>query len=192
MNCQAFASRYIEEFYQAMTAMDKVPFESFCQVMLKAYEEEKTIFVLGNGGSAATASHGMCDINKGVCLELDKKFRMISLCDNIPTITAIANDLDYSMIFVEQLKNLLSPGDILLAISGSGNSENIIKAVSYAHKSGNTVVGISGFDGGRLAEKSHIHIHIPVHDMQKVEDGQMMVLHMLMQSLRQILGLRLC
>ncbi|TWI77264.1 D-sedoheptulose 7-phosphate isomerase [Desulfobotulus alkaliphilus] len=190
MDYENFASLYIDEFHTIMAAMDKKPFAAFCRAMLQAYEDRKTIYILGNGGSAATAAHGVCDINKGVCLDLEKKFKMISLADNISMITAIANDLDYSRIFVEQLKNFLEPGDLVLAISGSGNSANVIHAADYARQKGAFVIGISGFDGGKLAEKSDIHIHIPIHDMQKVEDGQMMVIHMLMQALRKSLGLK--
>ncbi|MDY0161820.1 SIS domain-containing protein [Desulfobotulus sp.] len=189
MDFNAFATQYVETFHGAMERMDKKPFSALCEAMLDAYENEKTIFILGNGGSAATASHALCDINKGVCLELEKKFRMLSLADNMAMITAIANDLDYSQIFVEQLKNHLRCGDLILAISGSGNSDNVLRATAYGKERGAKIVGISGFDGGRLAQVADISILIPIHDMQKVEDGQMMVLHMLMQALRRSLGL---
>lgn len=189
MDFETFASGYIDTLYHAMKKMDKAPFTALCEAMLEAYAHQKTIFILGNGGSAATASHALCDINKGSCLELEKKFRMLSLADNMAMITAIANDLDYSRIFVEQLRNYLQEGDLILAISGSGNSENVLKAVAYGRERGAKTVGISGFDGGMLAKITDIALVVPIHDMQKVEDGQMMVLHMLMQALRKGLGL---
>ncbi len=145
---------------------------------------------MGNGGSGTTASHFVCDINKGTCLELEKKFKVICLNDNMPTVLAYANDLSYERIFVEQLKNFLQPGDVVIGISGSGNSENIILAISYAREAGAKTIGLSGFDGGRLAQIVDIPFVAAINDMQKVEDVHMIVVHMLMQYLCRLLDVR--
>jgi D-sedoheptulose 7-phosphate isomerase len=158
-------------------------FEKIVQVLLDAYRAENQIFIMGNGGSGATASHFACDINKGCCLDLKKKFKVICLNDNMPTILAYANDCSYSKIFVEQIKNFLRPEDVVIGISGSGNSENVLEAVSYAGTKGAKTVGLSGYDGGKLAKIADIPLVARVHDMQKVEDVHMIVIHMLMQYL---------
>jgi D-sedoheptulose 7-phosphate isomerase len=151
--------------------------------MMYAYNDEKQIFIMGNGGSGSTASHFTCDINKGCCLDMSKKFKVICLNDNIPTMLAYANDLSYEKVFVEQLKNYLQPGDLVIGISGSGNSENVLQAVSYARDMKAKTIGFSGFDGGRLAETVDIPLVASINDMQKVEDVHMIVVHMLMQYL---------
>lgn len=152
-----------------------------------AYEREATIYVFGNGGSAATASHFVCDFNKGICEKLDKKFNLICLSDNTPIITAIANDISYDDVFYFQLKNKLKPDDLILAISGSGNSKNVIKAVEYAREVGTKVVGITGYSGGKLKELSDYRMHVNVDDMQITEDVHMAFDHMMYRVLTDIL-----
>ena len=120
---------------------------------------------MGNGGSGSTASHFACDINKGSCFELNKKFKVICLNDNMPTILAYANDLSYDKIFVEQLKNFLQEGDVVIGISGSGNSETVLQAVSYAKEHGARTVGLSGFDGGTLARIADVPLIAAINDM---------------------------
>jgi D-sedoheptulose 7-phosphate isomerase len=137
---------------------------------------------MGNGGSASTASHFACDINKGCCLDLPKKFKMICLNDNLPSIMALANDIDYRSVFVEQLKNFFESGDLVIGISGSGNSENVLNAVQYARQNGGTTVGFSGYSGGKLAEMVDTAFVARVDDMQKVEDLHMILVHMIMQA----------
>ena len=143
-----------------------------------------TIYTIGNGGSAATASHMMVDFGKGANEKPDSAgnfFRVECLADNVPTMTAISNDLSYDDIFSFQLERKLKPGDLLIAISGSGNSPNIIKAVECAKSKGVPVLGITGYSGGKLYEMSDYRMHCPVDDMQIAEDVHMMFDHMLMR-----------
>ncbi|MGW8256660.1 MAG: D-sedoheptulose-7-phosphate isomerase, partial [Thermoguttaceae bacterium] len=157
--------------------------DSICRVLKKAYDEERTIFVMGNGGSAATASHMACDINKGACLHAKKKFRVMALTDNLPVIMAIANDISYDAIFVEQLKNFARGGDVVVGISGSGNSPNVLKAIEYARQLGCTTIGACGYDGGKLKPLVNHCFHVNVNDMQIVEDIHLMLGHILMRAL---------
>ena len=138
---------------------------------------------MGNGGSASTASHFAGDFNKGLSLGREKRFRFICLNDNPATVLSLANDVDYSQIFVEQLKNFLSEGDLVMAISGSGNSANVVNAVEYAKQKGNTVIGLTGYNGGKLKEISDISLHIPADDMQITEDLHMVFDHLIMSIL---------
>ncbi|MBI5056305.1 MAG: SIS domain-containing protein [Nitrospirae bacterium] len=178
---------------QLKELLDTFPHEQFleiAQTLLQAYDNGKQVFIMGNGGSGATASHFVCDINKGTCLELQKKFKVICLNDNLPSILAYANDLSYDQIFIEQLKNFLQPGDIVIGISGSGNSKNVLLAISYAKEQGAKAIGITGFEGGKLAALADISFVVSINDMQKVEDVHLIVVHMLMQYLCRELQLR--
>jgi D-sedoheptulose 7-phosphate isomerase len=154
------------------------------EAFLKAYNDEKHIFVMGNGGSASTASHLACDINKGVSFGQEKRFKVICLNDNIPTMLAYANDLSYEDMFLEQLKNFFRAGDVVMGISGSGNSKNVLKAVSYAAENNGKTIGLCGFQGGELATLADIPLIVRSDDMQKIEDVHMIVVHMLMQALQ--------
>lgn len=179
---------YLRQLKDLLDVFPHDRFEDIGKALLSAYDKGQQIFTMGNGGSGATASHFACDMNKGCCLELDKKFKVICLTDNIPTILAYANDLSYKDIFVEQLKNFLQAGDVVIGISGSGNSENVIRAVSYAKGKGAKTIGLSGFDGGKLAQIVDIPFVVSINDMQKVEDVHIIVVHMLMQYLHSALN----
>jgi D-sedoheptulose 7-phosphate isomerase len=183
-----FSIGYLTKLKELLDIFPHDTFEEIGRVLMSAYKDEKHIFIMGNGGSGATASHFACDINKGCCFELEKKFKVICLNDNIPSILAYANDLSYDKIYVEQLKNFLRPGDVVIGISGSGNSENVLQAVSYAKEKGAITIGLAGFDGGKLARISDLPFVAAIHDMQKVEDVHMIVIHMLMQYLSKALG----
>lgn len=138
------------------------------------------IYICGNGGSAATASHFQNDFNKGVSEYIEVPFRFHCLNDNVATVMAIANDIGYDEVFRFQLRGNLEADDILVAISGSGNSPNIIKAVEYAKEQGNKIIGLTGFSGGRLKELSDISLHAPVQSMQVTEDIHMIFDHLMM------------
>ena len=159
----------VDELNEAMNAL------------LEAYNKEATIYVFGNGGSSATASHMMVDFNKGACSEVEKRFRFVCLNDNIPTLMAIGNDIGFENVFYYQLENKLTKNDVILAISGSGNSHNIIKAVEYAKQQGVKIIGMTGYDGGKLDKLSDYHLHAPIDDMQITEDIHMSFDHMMMQ-----------
>ena len=181
MTDKKISIEYLEELKGLLDAFPHDRFEEIAEAILSAYDNEKQIFIMGNGGSGSTASHFACDINKGCCFDVEKKFKVICLNDNIPTMLAYANDLSYDKVFVEQLKNFLKPGDVVIGISGSGNSENIIQAVSYAKENGAKTIGLTGFDGGRLVGTADIPLVASMNDMQKVEDIHMIVVHILMQ-----------
>jgi D-sedoheptulose 7-phosphate isomerase len=168
------------------SALDAIPadaVEKFLQLLESAYQDGRQVFLLGNGGSGATASHAAADLNKGVSYGREKRFRVMSLNDNMATLTAYANDVAYSDAYVEQLKNFLNRGDLVIGISGSGNSLSVLKAIEYANQQGAVTVGLCGFGGGKLAAMAQVPVHVPVNDMQKVEDIHMMLFHVAMQVL---------
>lgn len=182
MNIKDFHTAYLTQLKKTLDRIDCDGFTAALGLMLDAYADEKHIFVMGNGGSASTASHFACDINKGCCIDLEKKFKMICLNDNVPTMLALANDISYEAVFEAQLKNFFEPGDLVIGISGSGNSPNVLKAINYAGKHEGITVGMSGFKGGALAKIVDVPLVAPVNDMQKVEDVHMIWVHMLMQA----------
>ncbi len=174
---------YYERLKEAIDKIDRTEIEKAMIALKEARDDGHYIFIMGNGGSAATASHFAGDFNKGLSLNREKRFRFVCLNDNAATVLSLANDVSYEAIFVEQLKNFLSEGDVVMAISGSGNSKNVINAVIYAKEQGNTVIGLSGYDGGKLKELSDIRLHVPVDDMQIVEDLHMVFDHLMMSIL---------
>ena len=176
-----FSVEYIDKLKDVLDGFPHEEFERLVSAMLDACDREKRIFVMGNGGSASTASHWVCDINKGCCLDKEKKFKMLCLNDSISTMLAYANDLSYEDVFVEQLKNFFVPGDLVIGISGSGNSTNVLKAIEYANENDGKTVGLCGYSGGKLYGMVDIPILVKVDDMQKVEDVHMVVVHMVMQ-----------
>ena len=182
MEFSSFAVRYLDRLKSVLDAFDSNAFAAITDAVLEAYTRDAHIFTMGNGGSGSTASHLACDINKGCCIDLEKKFKMICLNDNMPTMLALANDLSYAAVFEEQLKNFFNPGDLVIGISGSGNSENVLRAVGYAAAHGGKTAGWSGFGGGRLAEMVDLAFVVQSHDMQQVEDTHMVLAHMLMQA----------
>lgn len=156
--------------------------------IVAAYEREGTIYVFGNGGSAATASHYANDFNKGVSEHTEKKFRFLCLNDNVPTVLAVANDIGYEEIFRFQLKGRLREGDLVVGISGSGNSRNVVNALEYARQYGVRTLGITGYDGGKVMRLADVNLHVPVNNMQIVEDVHMIFDHLMMTVLRQVWG----
>ena len=179
----SFSLEYIDKLKEILDVFPHEGFERLVSAIMDAYDQEKQIFVMGNGGSGATASHWVCDVNKGCSLHKEKKFKMICLNDNIPTLLAYANDLSYEDIFAEQLKNFFVPGDLVIGISGSGNSGNVLKAIEYANENEGKTVGLCGYSGGKLYGMVDIPILVKVDDMQKVEDVHMIVVHMTMQRI---------
>lgn len=174
-------------------AIDELDIHQVTQVMdrlLAAYRRRASIYVFGNGGSASTASHFVNDFNKGVSEQLETGFRFFCLNDNVPTLMAVANDISYNRVFALQLKNYLQPGDVVIAISGSGNSANVIEAVRLANRYGAETIGLVGFDGGRLKELVRHCIHVPADDMQKVEDIHLVINHVMMGLFKEHLQAR--
>lgn len=176
-----FVSDYLSELREVLVKVPLDRFEEMVSVLLNAYEHSRSVFVMGNGGSGSTASHFACDINKGVSFGLERRFKVICLNDNVPSMMAYSNDVSYEAIFVEQLKNFLESVDVVIGISGSGNSENVLKAVEYARNKGARTIGLSGFGGGRLAKLVDVPVVVTSRDMQKVEDTHLIITHMIMQ-----------
>src|SRR5690606_15345673 len=145
------------------------------------------VFIIGNGGSGANASHLCEDLGKGTLTDFDnqKRLKVLSLTDNTPYILAWANDTDYERVFVEQLKNFAQPGSLLIAISGSGNSPNVLRAVEYANENGIRTFGISGYDGGRLKHLCQQNLHVPSFDMGAVESVHMVLFHYVLNTLKE-------
>ena len=176
-----FSHQYIEKLKDILSSFPHKQFERLLTAMLDVYKKDKQIFVMGNGGSAATASHWVSDIAKGPFSIGPKRFKILCLNDNIPTMLAYANDFSYENIFVEQLINLFVPGDLVIGISGSGNSANVLKAIDYANNNNGITVGLCAFSGGLLYTIVDIPILIETDDMQKAEDVHLVVTHMAMQ-----------
>lgn len=177
----AFLKNYLTELSRILDTVSADEFESFIEMLTNAYEREANIFIFGNGGSAASAAHFACDINKGYSYGKDRRFKVICLNDNIPTILAYANDMSYDIVFVEQLKNFMEKDDLVIGVSGSGNSVNVLNAIEYANKNGAKTFGISGYGGGRLKQISNKHLVIDSNDMQKIEDLHLIIMHCTMQ-----------
>ena len=147
--------------------------------LARAREEGRRIFVCGNGGSASTASHFATDLVKGASFGREKRFRIMALTDSLPTITAYSNDVSYECIFAEQLKNFAEAGDVLIAISSSGNSPNVLRAVEYANSIGCRTIGLSGRDGGGLGKLVELNLQVAHPHMGRIEDGHLIIMHMI-------------
>lgn len=177
----------IDEYFKTHAALhamcDQSAISSAIDLIRQKFESGHKIITCGNGGSASTASHYITDWNKMINLATGKKFRGVSLCDNIGLITAYANDIDYNEVFAGQLKALMDPGDLVVAISGSGNSPNVLKAVEYANQAGGETLAVVGYDGGKLMPLCHQSFLVPSFDMQLCEDVHLMFGHMVMKTL---------
>jgi len=180
---------YLKKVAELLDALPD-PSDRFVEALYAGFEQGRTVFLIGNGGSAANASHFGQDLAKGTLSSMSatRRFRVVPLTDNIGFITALANDEGYDSIFEQQLRNLAASGDLLVAISGSGNSPNVIRAAEYAHSIGMTVIGVTGFDGGKLKALSDVSVHIPVDDMGMTEALHGVVFHLAMGQLRERLA----
>jgi D-sedoheptulose 7-phosphate isomerase len=176
-------TNYFSRLSETLKKLDIQVIEQFVDALLQARDTENTVFIFGNGGSAATASHVTGDFLKGISFELDKRFRVMCLSDNTAGITAISNDLGYEDIFVEQLKVFLKKNDLVVGISGSGNSVNVVKAMEYAGRQGAKTVAMCGFNGGKIKELADLVIHIPISDMEITEDIHIIIFHAIKQVL---------
>ena len=170
---------YMSALQEAVAAVDLAAVDRIRTACSRVRQEGRHLFLCGNGGSAATASHIANDLGKGASVGRPARFRVIALTDNVPWITALANDIDYADVFAEQLRNFAEPGDLLLAISGSGNSANVLRAVEAASELGVQTAGLTGFGGGRLAGMVDYPVVVDSHHMGRVEDVHMIVLHMI-------------
>ena len=174
-----FLKAYKQDLLEAIDKIDLDKVEQAIEWMKQARAAGGAIFTCGNGGSASTASHFVCDMLKGASYERPQRFRIQALTDSLPTLTAYANDVSYDVVFEEQLKNLARPGDVVLAISGSGNSPNVLRALEYANSAGCRTISLTGRDGGKLARLAQLDIRVPVPHMGRIEDAHMIVCHMI-------------
>lgn len=181
---------YLNDVKRTLDLIDKNEIKNFIYLLERARESGKFIYIMGNGGSATTASHFCCDFNKGISYgkSLENRYKCICLNDNIATLMAYANDVNYDDIFVEQLKNFLTKDDLVIGISGSGNSENIIRAINYANTVNAETIALTGYTGGILKNISKHSLHIPINNMQIAEDLHLMMFHMTVSVLFQVLN----
>jgi D-sedoheptulose 7-phosphate isomerase len=177
------AKSYLSKLAKALEALDRDQLDSAVNVIANAWQAGRQIITFGNGGSSLTALHFVNDWNKSISMASGKPFRGRSLVDNVGLIMAYGNDISFQDIFVEQLKNVMQPGDLALAISGSGNSENVIRAVRYANENGGTTLGLCGYRGGKLKDISQHVVWADVDDMQLSEDVHAIFGHIVMQRL---------
>jgi D-sedoheptulose 7-phosphate isomerase len=175
----SFPQRYKSDLLDAIDTIDLDRVSKAIQLLAQTRDEGRRIFVCGNGGSASTASHFATDMLKGASFGYTKRFRIMALTDSLPTITAYSNDVSYECVFVEQLKNFAEPGDVLIAISGSGNSLNVLRAVEYANSIGCHTIGLSGRDGGGLGKIAGLSLPVGHAHMGRIEDAHMVMLHMI-------------
>jgi D-sedoheptulose 7-phosphate isomerase len=185
-----YITRYLDEVGQALRSLPHDEMNQAIDILNRARKDGKQVFVMGNGGSAAMASHFACDLGKGTVEETKPRFKVLSLNDNIPLLTAYGNDFGYDVVFAEPLASLAQPGDVAIAISSSGNSPNVLLAMDKAAEIGLTTIGISGYQGGKLRGKVNVCVAVPADaqhpdSMQHVEDGQWVILHAIFVAIRQ-------
>ncbi|MGA7672242.1 MAG: SIS domain-containing protein [Nitrolancea sp.] len=167
--------------------LDRTPMAVVSQVverLARAAELGQRVFILGNGGSAATASHFACDLGKGTTVSAPRRFKVIALTDNVPLLTAWANDADYQFVFAEQLQNLVEPGDVVIAISASGKSPNVLRAIEVADTAGADTIGFTGGEGGPLREMVDFPVHFPGGTTEQIEDAHLVLQHLICTDLR--------
>jgi D-sedoheptulose 7-phosphate isomerase len=183
-------AKYLQAVQATINNLDPEVIASFATHLENAYNSNQSIYVIGNGGSAANASHFAQDLAKGIFFDapVTKTMKAISLADNIAYITAIANDTGYQNIFSAQLNTYAQDSDVLICISGSGNSENILEAVKAAKQKNMFVIGVTGFDGGQLNSIANFSVHVPLHEMCTVESIHSIIFHLIVLELRERLA----
>lgn len=184
-----FINEYLASVKDTLDRLDRDALVRFVDLIMETYERDGTIFTFGNGGSGANASHICGDFVKGLAFGDLKRFRAICLNDNIPALMAIANDISYDDIFVEQLRNHVKPGDLVIGLSGSGNSENVVRAFSHAMEVGAVTVALCGFTGGRIREMADHAIHVDIPDMEISEDIHLIIAHCTKRLIMERLGI---
>ncbi len=174
-----YSQQYLSLLNKTLETLDHARIEQALAWFREARDAGRTVFVCGNGGSAASASHFVTDVLKGASYNRTKRFRIIALTDSLPTVSAYANDVSYDCVFVEQLKNFAQPQDLVMGISGSGNSPNVVKTIEYANSIGCRTIGLTGRNGGKLGPISQLNIHVPDPHMGRIEDAHMIVCHVI-------------
>ena len=184
------AMQYFQVYQNIVPRLPYAAIEQATEALLRGYEQDQSIFLFGNGGSAALASHFACDLGKGTVVNGNgqKRFRVLALTDNVSLVTAWANDSCYERVFAEQLHNFVTSGDVALAISGSGNSPNVLRALEVARDAGAFNIGLTGFQGGNMKHLCDVCIIIPSENMQIIEDLHLSVTHAIFSVIRQRLS----
>ncbi|HOL73187.1 MAG TPA: SIS domain-containing protein [Bryobacteraceae bacterium] len=175
----SFPELYVAELRKTIDTIDLRLVSQAIDWFREARDAGKNIFVCGNGGSAATASHFATDLVKGASYGRDARFRILALTDSMPTLTAYSNDVSYECVFVEQLRNFAEPGDLVMGISGSGNSANVVRAIEYGNEAGCRTLALTGRDGGKLGRLAQLNIQVSEPHMGRIEDAHMIVCHMI-------------
>ncbi len=176
--------KYLETLGNVLIHLPVAQIDQAVRTLRHAWANGRCVYLFGNGGSAATASHVAVDLVKGLVDGKRPRMKVIALTDNVPLLTAYGNDVSYDRVFAEQLSNFVQPGDVAVAISGSGNSPNVLAAVSLARERGATTIGITGFQGGKLKGMVDQAVVVPSDNMQQIEDAHMIIAHILFVALR--------
>jgi len=178
------AADYLGQTCSVMARLDTDLVDRISEQIWQAYERDHTVYLFGNGGSAALASHLACDLAKGTAANGRRRLRAVSLNDNAALVTALANDLQYAEIFAEQLHHI-EPGDVALAISSSGNSPNVVRGLEVAQQAGATTIAVTGFKGGRVKSICDMCLVVPSDNVQYIEDSHLSVMHAIFSAVRQ-------
>jgi D-sedoheptulose 7-phosphate isomerase len=176
---------YVENLQETLARLPMAQIERVIETLIDAQWSRRTVYIFGNGGSASTSSHFACDLGKNTALSGLPRLRVISLTDNVELITAWANDTAYEHIFAEQLRGLVEPDDVVIGISGSGRSANVLNAIALARQIGATTIGLTGFEGGLLASMVDIPIVVPSDSMERIEDVHLILEHLICTTIRE-------
>jgi D-sedoheptulose 7-phosphate isomerase len=182
---QTFVREYFERLRRVVDELPVERIEAVGDLLFDAYQQGKQVFLVGNGGSAATASHMACDLGKSTIRPNLPRLRITSLNDNVPLLTALANDVGYEHVFSEQLVNLIVAGDVLVVLSGSGRSPNILEAIRYARSRSATVIALLGSDGGEVVDLADEHVVVPSEEYGLIEDVHMILGHLMADYFKQ-------
>jgi D-sedoheptulose 7-phosphate isomerase len=180
-----YTDAYFEQYAKASASVDRIKLAQASDILLVAYSASKTLYVCGNGGSASISNHLACDHGKLLATDTDLLPRVHSLATNIEVITAIANDISYDEIFIHQLKLVADPGDVVMTVSSSGDSENVVRTAEWAREFGLDVISMTGFSGGRTAKAATVNLHVEADNYGIIEDVHQSLMHLLGQFMRQ-------
>jgi D-sedoheptulose 7-phosphate isomerase len=179
-----YLERYLAQSAELLRNLPVASIDAVIEALVVAWKAERFIYVMGNGGSAANAEHFVNDLGKGEARGFSRRFKIMGLTSNVSLLTAWANDTDYEHVFAEQLRNFVARGDVVMAISGSGNSRNVVNAVELGRERGAVTVGLAGFDGGKLKHLCDHCIVVPSNNMQHIEDMHLTVLHAIYSAIK--------
>ncbi len=176
---------YSDTITKTMNNIDVAEFEKIIDILVEAYKNDRQVFIMGNGGSAGTANHFVCDFGKNAVLQEGKRrFRILSICDNIEKITALGNDFAFDQIFKQQLINLMQEKDVLISVSASGNSPDLVMACEYAKTKDAQIISLAGFEGGKVKQYAKANLIAPLESYEQIEDMHLIYLHMIVYYIK--------